>query len=63
MTFPIVQGENALAIRKSRPAAATDVRVVRQKSKPQEGWFEALRTPIEIGMVLLRIVEIAILVA
>jgi hypothetical protein len=66
MTFPILQGENTLADNRS---STTDARATRriddshQQNVPRHGWFEVLRTPIEIGLVVLRIVEIAILVA
>jgi hypothetical protein len=67
MTFPILHGENTLA--DNGRSAPTDAHAARQNDDPHEQnglhecWFDALRTPIEIGLVVLRIVEIAILVA
>ena len=62
MTFPIFEGENTLAMRNGR-SAKTDPRVVCRNDDSRQDWLGSLRTPIEIGLVLLRIVEIAMLIA
>lgn len=55
MTFQILAGGNALAIKNSG-SVATAAPAVRSDDLRQD-WFELLRTPIEIGLVLLRIVK------
>lgn len=63
MTSRILKGENTRADRNSPPAAVNDLRVVRQNDDLAQDWWASLRTPIEIGLILLRIIEIVILVA